>query len=193
MQWFKIINIAGEKLTDQELRNAVYSGSWVTDAKRHFSKNGCAAYGMGSDYLKGSPIRQEYLETAISWINDGKIEEYMAEKQHSANANELWLYFQNLINWVKATFPKCRKEMKGVSYGVLYNEFKDQALDSKKLEQEITQLMQDDDVTKKSGIYPYVLTKKEKHLSIRAFTDNQKKQPTQGNKAFVQNARKNLL
>ena len=53
LEWFKTINIAGEKLTDQELRNAVYSGSWVTDAKRYFSKNSCAAYGIGSDYLKG--------------------------------------------------------------------------------------------------------------------------------------------
>lgn len=33
LEWFKTINIAGEKLTDQELRNAVYSGSWVSDAK----------------------------------------------------------------------------------------------------------------------------------------------------------------
>jgi len=37
LEWFKTINIAGEKLTDQELRNAVYSGSWVSDAKRYFS------------------------------------------------------------------------------------------------------------------------------------------------------------
>ncbi len=65
LDWFKTINIAGEKLTDQELRNAVYSGTWVTDAKRYFNKNGCVAYQTGSDYLNGSPIRQDYLETAI--------------------------------------------------------------------------------------------------------------------------------
>ena len=47
LEWFRTINIAGEKLTEQELRNAVYSGSWVSDAKRYFSKNGCAAYGLG--------------------------------------------------------------------------------------------------------------------------------------------------
>ena len=82
LEWFKIINIAGERLTDQELRNAVYSGSWVSDAKRYFSKNGCAAYGIGSDYLNGSPIRQEYLETAINWISKGKIEDYMSKHQH---------------------------------------------------------------------------------------------------------------
>ena len=57
LEWFKIINIAGERLTDQELRNAVYSGSWVSDAKRYFSKTGCPAYGIASDYVNGSPIR----------------------------------------------------------------------------------------------------------------------------------------
>jgi hypothetical protein len=85
--WFKTINIAGEKLTDQELRNAVYSGSWVSDAKRHFSKNGCPASGLGSDYLNGSSIRQEYLETVISWFSDDDIEGYMAKQQHKPNAN----------------------------------------------------------------------------------------------------------
>ena len=54
LQWFKTINIAGEKLTDQELRNAVYSGSWLSDAKRYFSKSGCAAYGLANKYLAGS-------------------------------------------------------------------------------------------------------------------------------------------
>jgi hypothetical protein len=40
--------------------------------------------------------------------------------------------------------------MKGVSWGELYNEFKDEIYDAKKLEVEIVQLMQDEDVTKKS-------------------------------------------
>ena len=74
LKWFKTINIAGEELTNQELRNAVYAGSWVTDAKRYFSKRGAPAAQIGSDYLTGSAIRQEYLETAISWISDGNIE-----------------------------------------------------------------------------------------------------------------------
>lgn len=176
LEWFKIINIAGEKLTDQELRNAVYSGSWVSDAKRYFSKNGCAAYGIGSNYLNGTAIRQDYLETTIDWISNGTIEKYMAEHQHEPNANELWLYFQAVISWVKATFPKYRKEMKGVSWGLLYNEFKSKKLDHKKLEEEIAELMQDEDVTNKKGIYEYVLTRKEKHLNIRAFTENQKRE-----------------
>jgi hypothetical protein len=176
LEWFKTINIAGEKLTDQELRNAVYSGSWVSDAKRYFSKNGCAAYGLGGDYLNGTPIRQDYLETTIKWISKDDIEHYMAKQQHEPNANDLWLYFQSVINWVKVVFPKYRKEMKGIQWGFLYNEFKDKKFDHKKLEEEITKLMQDEDVTNKKGIYEYVLTRKERFLQIRAFTDNQKRE-----------------
>jgi hypothetical protein len=174
LEWFKTINIAGEKLTDQEVRNAVYSGSWVTDAKRYFSKNSRPK--IGDEYLGGSANRQEYLETAIDWISEGKIEDYMSKNQHEPNANELWLYFQAVINWVKATFPKYRKEMKGLSWGTFYNEFKDNKFDSKKLEEQITELMIDEDVQNKKGIYAYVLTGKEKFLNIRAFSDKQKRE-----------------
>ncbi len=176
LEWFRTINIAGEKLTEQELRNAVYSGSWVSDAKRYFSKNGCAAYQIGKDYLNGTPIRQDYLETVIDWISKGNIENYMAIHQHDPNANELWLYFQSVINWVKVTFPKYRREMKGIAWGRLYNQFKDAKLDHKKLEEEIARLMEDEDVTNKKGIYEYVLTREEKHLNIRAFSDKQKRE-----------------
>lgn len=176
LKWFKTINIAGEKLTEQELRNAVYSGSWISDAKRYFSKNGCAAYGIGKDYLNGSAIRQDYLETAIDWISKGNIEVYMPKHQNDVNANELWLYFQSVINWVKAVFPIYRKEMKGIQWGLLYNEFKGEKYDHKKFEVKIAKLMQDEDVTSKKGIYEYLLTGKEKFLNIRAFSDNQKRE-----------------
>ena len=172
LDWFRTINIAGEKLTDQELRNAVYAGSWVSDVKRYFSKNGCAAFQIGRDYLNGSAIRQEYLETAIKWINEGNIESYMAKHQHDQNANALWIYFQSVITWVKTTFIKKRKFMKGVDWGSLYNQYKDERYDTKKIEEETAQLILDDDVTKKSGIYPYILTRDEKYLSIRAFFDS---------------------
>ena len=179
LDWFKIINIAGERLTDQELRNAVYTGPWLSDAKLKFSKTNCAAYLLANDggsLVSGSPIRQEYLETALSWINNEQIEEYMAKHQHDKNADELWQYFQDVIHWIRKTFPNYRKEMSGVNWGELYNEFKGKKLDSGKLEKEIKELMQDEDVTKKSGIYPYVLTRKERYLSIRAFTPNMKRE-----------------
>lgn len=179
LDWFKIINIAGEKLTDQELRNAVYTGPWLSDAKLKFSKNNCAAYLLATDggsLVSGSPIRQEYLETVLSWINNENIEGYMALHQHDENADELWQYFQNVIHWVRKIFPNYRKEMSSVNWGELYNEFNKKKFDADTLEEEIKKLMQDEDVTKKSGIYSYVLTRKDRYLSIRAFTPNMKRE-----------------
>ena len=176
LDWFETINIAGEKLTKQELRNAVYSGQFVTEAKKKFSKTGCVAYKMGNKYLSGTCIRQEYLETVISWINDGEVSKYMAKHQHDSNADELWQYFQNVINWTTATFIKYRKEMKGVQWGILYNAHKDAKLDATELEKRIAELMKDSDVQKKSGIYAYVLDGDERHLNIRAFDDNTKRE-----------------
>ena len=179
LEWFKIINIAGEKLTDQELRNAVYAGPWTMDAKKHFSKIGCVAKKVSEKYVKADVIRQELLEKAISWYaaKDGKsIEEYMSEHQHDANATPLWTYFRSAMDWISATFPNTRKEMKNVNWGVLYNKFgEDSTLDAQKLEKRVAELMADEDVTRKSGIYDYVLTGNERMLSIRAFTDRDKR------------------
>lgn len=173
LDWFRIINIAGEQLTDQELRNAVYAGSWTADAKRYFSKTGCPAYTLASDYLKGSSIRQEYLETAISWAaakDSESIEEYMAKHQNDANAVQLWNYFNSVIEWVKATFHKKRREMKGLPWGLFYNKHGQRTdLDAKELEKQIQKLMGDEDVTRKNGIYEYLLTGDERNLSIRTF------------------------
>ena len=176
LDWFKTINIAGEKLTDQELRNAVYSGSWVTEAKKIFSKNGCVAYNLSNEYMSGSTIRQDYLETAIQWISKGNIEDYMAKHQHDSNANEIWLYFQNVISWTKVTFPTYRREMKGIQWGDLYNSFGSLSIDSKKLDLEISTLMMDEDVTNKRGIYNFLLSRQEKYLNIRSFSQNQKRE-----------------
>ncbi len=175
LDWFRIINIAGERLTDQELRNAVYTGPWLTHAKSIFSKTGCPAYLLANKYVNGTPIRQDYLQTAIAWLSSGHIEQYMSAHQHDPNANELWSYFQAVIHWVELTFTTYRKEMKGVDWGILYNQFKDDLYDTAKLEDEIKALMIDDDVTRKKGIYPYVLTRDEKYLAIRAFTEAQRR------------------
>ena len=179
IEWFTVINTYGEKVNAQEIRNAVYTGPWLSDAKLKFSKRNCVAYLLANDggqLVSGDTVRQEYLETALSWINDGKIEDYMAKHQHDKSADELWVYFQNVIAWVRDVFPNYRREMSNVPWGVLYNQFKDKKIDARKLEKEIAELMQDEDVTQKSGIYEYVLTKNEKFLNIRAFTDKMKRE-----------------
>ena len=190
LDWFRIINIAGMKLTDQELRNAVYTGPWLSHAKTIFSKSNCAAYNLAKDYVPGSPIRQELLETAIRWKSKGEIEKYMAEHQHDPNANALWTYFKSVIDWVKLTFPKYRKEMKGIDWGGLYDQFGGDTLDTADLERQIETLMMDDDVTSKKGIYTYVLTRDERHLNIRAFTPAQKRSAYERQKGKCSRCRK---
>lgn len=175
LDWFKIVNIAGLKLTEQELRNIVYTGSWLSDAKLKFSKTNCAAQNLASKYINGSAVRQELLETALSWISEGRIEDYMSVHHHDPNANKLWVYFRNVIEWVELTFPKYRKEMKGIKWGALHKTYSKNIFDTNKLEKEIQELMMDDDVTSKKGIYYYVLTGEEKHLNIRAFTESQRR------------------
>ncbi len=176
LAWFETINIAGEELYAQELKNAVYHGSWVSDAKKYFSKNGCPAKGLGGDYLTGAAIRQDYLETAIKWISKNNIKDYMAENQHNASAVDLWNYFSSVISWVEATFKTYRREMKGIDWAFLYDDFKDKNLNPDELEIEIKKLMQDDEVQKKKGIYEYVLRRDEKFLKLRTFTDQQKRE-----------------
>ena len=174
LKWFKIVNIAGEKLFDQELRNATYSGEWLSDAKKYFSKKDCPAVQLQdkNKLLKGSPIRQDYLQSVLKWIaasTDEDIEDYMAAHQHDTNAAPLWIYFQNVISWVKTLFPNYRKEMAEVEWGLLYNEFHNNAYDPKALEKIVSEKMQDEDITNSAGIYYYVFDGKEKHLNIRKF------------------------
>ena len=179
LDWFMTINIAGEELTKQELRNAIYTGEWLTNAKKIFSRNGCPAYNIGSKLLSGSLNRQDFLQIAIEWIaltENKSIEAYMSEHQHDSNAAPMWLHFQTIINWVNTIFPIYRKEMKGLNWGRLYYLYKNKPLDPAALENRIAVLMQDDDVTNRKGIYEYLLSGDEKHLNIRAFSDSMKRQ-----------------
>lgn len=182
LDWFRTINIAGEKLTDQELRNAVYAGPFVSDAKRYFSKSNCAAFNMGKNLVNGSPIRQDYLETALKWKAQSEsrpgypqtIEGYMAKHQHDANATQLWQYFVAVMTWVSATFDvgKRKQIMKGVDWGWLYDHFHEQVLDKSALDCEVARLIIDSEVQTKKGICPYVLTRDEHCLGLRAFPDD---------------------
>lgn len=175
LDWFKTINIAGEKLLEQELRNAIYTGEWLVDAKKHFSKRECPAGHIAKKYLKGSAIRQEYLETALKWISDRdgiEIEEYMAIHQKDKDAQELWVYFQVVINWVKTFFIDYKKEMQGIHWGLLYNKYKNNIYNPNDLKDKINALYLDDDVTNKKGIFEYVLSNDEKYLNIRAFPES---------------------
>ncbi len=176
LEWFEVINTVGLELKKQELRNAVFIGPWLTAAKKWFSKQGGPAASIGSRLLTGPVNRQAYLEIALDWLTDGAIDQYMALHQEDQNANELWTFFQNVISWVNLTFPKYRTEMKGVEWGPLYKKFGQEKWNTEELEAEVARLMRDNDVTKKSGIYDYVLSGNERALNIRAFDDNMKRE-----------------
>jgi hypothetical protein len=179
LDWFKIINTASVVLTDQELRNAIYTGPWLADAKRWFSRTGAPAVQEGRDRLvKGTPNRQEILETALDWLSSGKIEDYMGKHQHDKDAQELWQYWQEVFDWVKRVFPNQdsarSRLMKGLPWGRLYNDHSGDRLNAAELEQKILKLIDDDDVDNKRGIYEYLLTGNEKTLGLRAFDEKTK-------------------
>ena len=182
LEWFKTINIAGKPLNEQEIRNAIYAGPFVTDAKRHFSKTNCAAWRLGRDLVPGSPIRQDFLRRALEWMADhesrlGHAQSavgYMAVHQHDPNANNLWTYYQNVINWAVTNFsPRHFKRiMKGLDWAALYDAYHTQTLDTAALAERISTLMRDGEVQRKQGIIPYVLDGDERHLDLRAFPDD---------------------
>jgi hypothetical protein len=197
LDWFKIINIAGEKLTDQELRNAIYTGVWLTDAKRWFSKSGAPAVQDGRDKLiNGSPIRQEVLERALDWISNGKIEDYMSKHQHDADAQELWSYWQEVFDWVRRVFPNQdsarAKLMKGLPWGTLYHKHGHDKFNATQLEKRIMNLIDDDEVDNKKGIYEYLLTGNEKTLSLRTFDDKTKQKIYQQQKGVCPTCKKHF-
>lgn len=179
LEWFRTINIAGKPLTNQELLNAMHTGPWLTDAKRWFSKTGAPAVQDGREKLiSKSPIRQEVLEKALKWISKDNIENYMNIHKDDKDAQELWQYWQAVFDWVRRIFPNQDsarvKLMKDLEWGEFYNKHKDDKLNASKLEEKIVELIDDDEVENKKGIYEYLLTGNEKTLSLRAFDDKTK-------------------
>ena len=183
LEWFKVVNIAGEKLTEQEIRNISYTGEWLSDAKLHFSKRNCAAKKMSDKYITGDPNRQELLEKALKGICEyqgiKEITEYMARHKSDADADELWQYFQDVIHWVEKIFPKYFPDMKGLDWCHLYNTYHDRAYNSSVMSAEVKRLHEDDEVQKAKGIYEFLLSRDidpfaGRLLNLRAFEKRDK-------------------
>ena len=179
LEWFGVLNTAGEKLNDQEIRNANYNGTWVSDARRMFSKTNCPASRNGYDKLMaGRPLRQDYLQTVIGWLaeKDGcDIPTYMGKHENDADAKPMWEYFEKVMRWVQSVFTTTRKEMKGQAWGVLYDKYHKTYYDAAKMEKRVAELMANDEVTNKRGIYAYVFDDDESHLNVRQFSPAQKR------------------
>lgn len=179
LKWFHKINIAGMELKPQELRNSVYTGPWLECAKKFFSKSKCPAEKIVAGYwkLKEGWNRQKGLEIALSWVADRdgcEIEDYMSKHQFDTDASDLINFFNEVMNWVKKTFPFTYKEMETIFEFDWYKMYRDhhmETLDANELNDEIKRLLLDEDVEKKKGIWEYVLDHNEYHLNLRAFPE----------------------
>ena len=184
IDWFEVINIAGEKLEKQEIRNAVLHSKWLTDAKSVFSRRNGAANKHYGKYFSGDVIRQKYLETVFRWAADAEgvtgsdteeiVRQYMMKHSEDANADPLWKYAEDVFKWVKDVFGEFDKTMTGVEWGYLYNHHKDDVLDPADIQNQVATLLADDEVQKKSGIYEYILTGEKKLLNLRTFSNRDK-------------------
>ena len=182
LEWFKTINIAGKALNEQEINNAIFAGPFVSDAKRYFSKSTCVAYRLGKDLVNGTPIRQDFLKKALEWMAEHEtrlghrqsVVGYMSAHQHDPNANNLWTYFHNVLNWAMTNFDmkKFRKIMKGLDWAYFYDKYHTATLDTVAMGKRISELIRDSEIQRQSGIIPYVLTGDEHYLDLRAFPED---------------------
>lgn len=176
-EWFRTINIAGVPLNSQELLNAVYSGPFVTLGKEGFSNSKNANIQKWSAYISGSANRQDFLERALQWVSKGNVSEYMSRHRYDNNITELKDYFTSVIDWVSTVFIDVESEMKGLEWGRLYETYRKQPYNSKKVSEEVKKLYGDPYVKNRRGIFEYILggSIDTKLLEVRVFDDATKK------------------
>ncbi|HMM78472.1 MAG TPA: DUF262 domain-containing protein [Pyrinomonadaceae bacterium] len=176
-QWFETINIAGVPLNSQELLNAIYSGPFVTLAKAEFSNSQNANIQKWSAYIKGSANRQDFLATALDWVSKGSVGDYMSRHRYENDINELKTYFNSVIDWVSTTFDDVEKEMQGLEWGRLYEQYHGNAYDPKEVSAEVRRLCGDPFVKRRKGVFEYILggSIDTKLLDIRVFDDATKR------------------
>ncbi|QUL78045.1 DUF262 domain-containing protein [Brevibacterium sp. SMBL_HHYL_HB1] len=181
-EWFETINIAGIPLNQQELNNAIYSGSFVTAAKREFSRSSNALQQKWTAYVKGDPKRQEVLEVALSWVADTHaqtIPAYMAAHRKDAGIDELKTYFTTVIDWIGSVFTgELHSEMRGLEWGRLYETYHQESYDSVALTERVDELIADPAVSDRKGVFEFVLGRETDTLllNVRLFPPKTKKQ-----------------
>ena len=179
-EWFRTINIAGVPLSAQEMLNAIYSGPFVTKAKAEYSNSNNANMQKWAAYVKGDPKRQEVLEVALGWVASpqGKaIDAYLAQHRTDAVITELKTYFTSVIDWVGGVFTGSpQKEMRGLEWGRLYEEYHKTSYNPAALATDLEQLLADPVVSSRKGTYEYLLSGKTKPelLAVRLFDDKSK-------------------
>ena len=190
--WFKTINIAGVPLNEQEVFNAIYSGPFVTSAKKVYSNSNNPQMQKWLSYIHGNPKRQEVLAEALAWVAKGKgnIENYMALHRYNPDISELKIYFDSVIDWAKGVFGSPYKEMEGLAWGELYEKYHDNPYNTQEIRTRIDELLVDEYVGNKKGVFEFVLGREENKslLNVRMFgeTIKKKKYKEQTDKAIAE-------
>ena len=176
-EWFKTINIAGVPLNEQELLNAIYSGTFVTAAKKEFSNSQNSNIQKWSAYIKGDVKRQDFLSCALNWVSKGNKESYMSEHRNSEDISELKNYFTSVIDWVSSVFKTVEREMCGQKWGELYEKYHATPYNPDDIDKKVKELYADGAVKNRGGIFEYVLggCVDTKLLNIRIFEDRDKR------------------
>ena len=176
--WFETINIAGVPLVKQELRNAAYHGSFVTLAKEEFSNTSNSKMNMWQTYVKGDPKRQAILETALDWVSDGNIDDYMAQHRNDLDIKQLKNHFDTVIDWIDSIFEYTGSEMCGQEWGRLYSNYHKNAYSKAQITKRVSELMEDSQVQNKRGVIEYILGGESDKtlLNVRVFDEKTKKQ-----------------
>jgi len=175
-EWFKTINIAGIPLNEQELLNSIFSGPFVTMAKAEFSNSNNASIQKWSSYIRGSAKRQEFMATALQWVaasKDMETDGYMSKHRSDKNINELKTYFNTVLDWVSGVFRDVEKEMCGIEWGRLYEEYHKKSYNPSEVSVSLQKLYEDTYVKNKRGIFEYILGGKTdpRLLDVRVFDD----------------------
>jgi hypothetical protein len=176
-KWFQTINIAGVPLKPQELLNAIYSGPFVTLAKVEFSNSQNANIQKWNSYIKGSPNRQDILERALEWVSGGDVGSYMSNHRNKENINELKAHFTSVIDWVSNVFNDVEKEMQGLEWGRLYEQYHSTSYDPSKISENVQLLYADPYVKNRRGVFEYILggNTNPNLLDVRVFDEATKK------------------
>ncbi len=175
-EWFQIINIGGIRLNEQEKLNAVYSGPFVSEARKVFSNKENSNVQKWSCFINGSVNRQEFLQAALDWVSKGNIKDYMQKHRRDTNINELQLYFNDVIAWIEQTFDDIYPKMKGLPWGNLYEHFHTTPYNHTEVSAKVRQLYDDTCVKDTKNVFEYVLggCTDKKLLNIRLFDENVK-------------------
>ena len=176
-EWFRTINIVGIPLNAQELRNAIYSGPFVTRGRERFSNGGDTVTQKWAMYIRGDANRQDFWECALDWVSKGNIDDYMSNHRYDEDITEVENYFNSVLDWIESVFTEVRSEMRGLDWGRLYEDYHRNSYDPNRVAEEVQKLYDDPHVKRRKGIFEYVLggSTDTKLLNIRVFDEATKR------------------